>query len=63
MRKIYEYTTLPKLDQTFTGMFSKIFRTIIGKYAKYCQQCLERTLQNGEREARPSRMEVSVLKG
>ncbi|XP_043931003.1 pleckstrin homology domain-containing family H member 2 [Protopterus annectens] len=33
-------------------------RTEIGKYAIYCQRCVERTQQNGDREARPSRMEV-----
>ncbi|KAM7156159.1 pleckstrin homology domain-containing family H member 1 isoform 1-T2 [Molossus nigricans] len=33
-----------------------------GQYATYCQRAVERTLQAGEREARPSRMEVvSVL--
>ncbi|XP_063117916.1 pleckstrin homology domain-containing family H member 2 isoform X13 [Rattus norvegicus] len=33
-------------------------RTEFGKYAIYCQRCVERTLQNGDREARPSRMEI-----
>lgn len=34
----------------------------MGKYAVYCQRSVERTLQNGEREAKPSRMEiVSIL--
>ncbi|XP_066530729.1 pleckstrin homology domain-containing family H member 1 [Hoplias malabaricus] len=34
----------------------------VGKYAVYCQRSVERALQNGEREARPSRMEiVSIL--
>ncbi|XP_043412364.1 pleckstrin homology domain-containing family H member 1 isoform X4 [Prionailurus bengalensis] len=33
-----------------------------GQYATYCQRAVERTLQVGEREARPSRMEVvSIL--
>uniref|UniRef100_A0A1A7X1T9 Pleckstrin homology domain containing, family H (With MyTH4 domain) member 1 n=1 Tax=Iconisemion striatum TaxID=60296 RepID=A0A1A7X1T9_9TELE len=37
-------------------------RTEVGKYAVYCQRSLERTLQNGEREAKPSRMEIiSIL--
>ncbi|XP_029449186.1 pleckstrin homology domain-containing family H member 2 isoform X2 [Rhinatrema bivittatum] len=37
-------------------------RTEIGKYAVYCQRCVERTQQNGDREARPSRMEIlSIL--
>lgn len=34
----------------------------MGKYAVYCQRSVERTLRNGERESRPSRMEiVSIL--
>jgi len=34
----------------------------MGKYAVFCQRALERTLQAGGREARPSRMEVvSIL--
>ncbi|XP_056624582.1 pleckstrin homology domain-containing family H member 1 isoform X2 [Triplophysa dalaica] len=37
-------------------------RTEVGKYAVYCQRSVERTLQKGEREAKPSRMEVlSIL--
>ncbi|XP_047201927.1 pleckstrin homology domain-containing family H member 1 isoform X1 [Girardinichthys multiradiatus] len=37
-------------------------RTEVGKYAVYCQRSLERTLQKGEREAKPSRLEiVSIL--
>uniref|UniRef100_A0A673K1F2 Pleckstrin homology domain-containing family H member 1 n=1 Tax=Sinocyclocheilus rhinocerous TaxID=307959 RepID=A0A673K1F2_9TELE len=37
-------------------------RTEVGKYAVYCQHSVERTLQNGEREAKPSRMEIlSIL--
>lgn len=37
-------------------------KTEMGKYASYCQRALERTLQNGSREAKPSRMEVlSIL--
>ncbi|CAL9686735.1 unnamed protein product [Knipowitschia caucasica] len=37
-------------------------RSEVGKYAVFCQRSVERTLQNGEREARPSRMEiVSIL--
>ncbi|XP_063079996.1 pleckstrin homology domain-containing family H member 1, partial [Engraulis encrasicolus] len=37
-------------------------RTEVGKYAVYCQRSVERTQQNGEREAKPSRMEiVSIL--
>ncbi|XP_048083398.1 pleckstrin homology domain-containing family H member 1 isoform X1 [Alosa alosa] len=37
-------------------------RTEVGKYAVYCQRSVERTQQNGEREAKPSRMEIlSIL--
>lgn len=37
-------------------------RTEVGKYAIYCQRSLERTHQKGERQARPSRMEIlSIL--
>nr|XP_033795464.1 pleckstrin homology domain-containing family H member 2 isoform X2 [Geotrypetes seraphini] len=37
-------------------------RTETGKYAVYCQRCVERTQHNGDREARPSRMEIlSIL--
>ncbi|KAK7940437.1 hypothetical protein WMY93_003763 [Mugilogobius chulae] len=37
-------------------------RSEVGKYVVYCQRSVERTLQNGERAAKPSRMEiVSIL--
>ncbi|XP_068802319.1 pleckstrin homology domain-containing family H member 1 isoform X2 [Struthio camelus] len=37
-------------------------RSEIGKYAIYCQRSVDRALQTGEREAKPSRMEiVSIL--
>ncbi|KAG7462638.1 hypothetical protein MATL_G00186960 [Megalops atlanticus] len=37
-------------------------RTEIGKYAIYCQRSVERTQQRGDRQARPSRMEIlSIL--
>ncbi|KAK2533274.1 Plekhh1 [Columba livia] len=37
-------------------------RSEIGKYATYCQRSVDRTVQTGEREAKPSRMEiVSIL--
>lgn len=37
-------------------------RAEVGKYAIYCQRSLERTQQKGERQARPSRMEIlSIL--
>lgn len=42
--------------------FFCLFRSETGQYATYCQRAVERTLQTGEREARPSRMEVvSIL--
>lgn len=38
------------------------FRTECGKYAAYCERALERTILNGTREVKPSRMEVlSIL--
>ena len=38
------------------------FRTECGKYAAYCSRALERSVINGPRQARPSRMEVlSIL--
>ncbi|XP_058445741.1 uncharacterized protein CG43867 isoform X5 [Malaya genurostris] len=37
-------------------------KTDCGKYAAYCERALERTMQNGGRETKPSRMEVlSIL--
>ncbi|XP_053292949.1 pleckstrin homology domain-containing family H member 2 [Pleuronectes platessa] len=37
-------------------------RTEVGKYAIYCQRSMERTQQKGERQGRPSRMEIlSIL--
>ncbi|CAJ1066905.1 pleckstrin homology domain-containing family H member 2 [Xyrichtys novacula] len=37
-------------------------RTEVGKYAIYCLRSMERTQQKGERQARPSRMEIlSIL--
>uniref|UniRef100_A0A8D8MG76 Uncharacterized protein CG43867 n=1 Tax=Cacopsylla melanoneura TaxID=428564 RepID=A0A8D8MG76_9HEMI len=37
-------------------------KTECGKYAAYCERALERTIKNGEREVKPSRMEVlSIL--
>lgn len=39
-----------------------VLRTEVGKYAIYCQRSMERTQQKGERQARPSRMEIlSIL--
>ena len=38
------------------------FRTEAGKYAVFCQRCLERAVANGPRQAPPSRMEIlSIL--
>lgn len=37
-------------------------KTECGKYAAYCERALERTIQNGNRDLKPSRMEVlSIL--
>ncbi|XP_075903426.1 pleckstrin homology domain-containing family H member 2 isoform X2 [Nelusetta ayraudi] len=37
-------------------------RTEVGKYAIYCQRSMERTQQKGDRQARPSRLEIlSIL--
>ncbi|KAM8947352.1 pleckstrin homology domain-containing family H member 2 isoform 2-T2 [Pelodytes ibericus] len=37
-------------------------RTEGGKYAIYCQRCVDRTQQTGDRDAKPSRMEIlSIL--
>ncbi|XP_065213244.1 uncharacterized protein CG43867 isoform X3 [Planococcus citri] len=37
-------------------------KTECGKYAAYCERAIERTIQNGNREMKPSRMEVlSIL--
>ncbi|KAM9803961.1 pleckstrin homology domain-containing family H member 2 [Neosynchiropus ocellatus] len=37
-------------------------RSEVGKYAIYCQRSMERTQQKGDRQARPSRMEIlSIL--
>lgn len=37
-------------------------KTECGKYAAYCERALERTMRNGNRETKPSRMEVlSIL--
>lgn len=39
-----------------------VLRTEVGKYTIYCQRSMERTQQKGERQARPSRMEIlSIL--
>ncbi|MGH0154995.1 UNVERIFIED_CONTAM: hypothetical protein FKN15_032577 [Acipenser sinensis] len=36
-------------------------RNEVGKYVIYCQRSVERTLQNGDREAKPSRMEIMSI--
>lgn len=44
------------------GRSSSDTKTETGKYAAYCERALERTIKNGTREAKPSRMEVlSIL--
>lgn len=56
-----EFTILSVSSQELP-YFSFCHRTEFGKYAIYCQRCVERTQQNGDREARPSRMEIlSIL--
>lgn len=58
---------LGKLERTrrlehVCGSLAPLPRSEIGKYAIYCQRSVERTVQAGEREAKPSRMEiVSIL--
>lgn len=39
----------------------KIFRHDMGKYAIFCQRALERTILKGNRDARPSRMEIMSI--
>lgn len=49
-------------DPTVAPSSFPVSRSETGQYATYCQRAVERTLQAGEREARPSRMEVvSIL--
>uniref|UniRef100_A0A8C5X5U5 Pleckstrin homology, MyTH4 and FERM domain containing H1 n=1 Tax=Malurus cyaneus samueli TaxID=2593467 RepID=A0A8C5X5U5_9PASS len=46
----------------FVVLSPSLPRSEIGKYAIYCQRSVDRTVQAGEREAKPSRMEiVSIL--
>uniref|UniRef100_T1J612 PH domain-containing protein n=1 Tax=Strigamia maritima TaxID=126957 RepID=T1J612_STRMM len=50
------------LHQVTSLIFCMHIWSEIGKYAIFCQRALERTKQNGCREAKPSRMEVlSIL--
>ena len=56
-REIYSVYILSVSPQELP-YFSFCHRTEFGKYAIYCQRCVERTQQNGDREARPSRMEI-----
>lgn len=52
---LYHFCMIPPLCYV-------LFRTEVGKYAIYCQRSMERTQQKGERQARPSRMEIlSIL--
>ncbi|OWK53550.1 Pleckstrin y domain-containing family H member 1 [Lonchura striata] len=51
-----------KDNSTFVVLSPSLPRSEIGKYAIYCQRSVARTVQAGEREAKPSRMEiVSIL--
>lgn len=53
-------TYLKYVCDLFTSL--SLPRSEIGKYAIYCQRSVDRTVQTGEREAKPSRMEiVSIL--
>lgn len=52
-----QFTVLSVSSQKLPNFFF-CHRTEFGKYAIYCQRCVERTQQNGDREARPSRMEI-----
>lgn len=61
---IYYLIGIENLPLSFWEIYStcNIFRSEIGKYATYCQRAIKRTLENGGREAKPSRMEVlSIL--
>lgn len=57
-REIYSQFTILPISPQELPYFSFCHRTEFGKYAIYCQRCVERTQQNGDREARPSRMEI-----
>lgn len=57
-REIYSQFTILSISPQELPYFSFCHRTEFGKYAIYCQRCVERTQQNGDREARPSRMEI-----
>lgn len=57
-REIYSQFTMLLISPYKLPYFSFCHRTEFGKYAIYCQRCVERTQKNGDREARPSRMEI-----
>lgn len=57
-REVYSEFTILSLNPQEVLCFSFCHRTEFGKYAIYCQRCVQRTQQNGDREARPSRMEI-----
>lgn len=57
-RNIHSQFTMLSISPQELPYFSFCHRTEFGKYAIYCQRCVERTQQNGDREARPSRMEI-----
>lgn len=55
---VFRPVNCPKGKKVRKVKFSSPFRTNQGKYGIHCLKNLERTLANGKREARPSRMEV-----
>lgn len=57
-RNIHSQFTTFSISPQEVPYFSFCHRTEFGKYAIYCQRCVERTQKNGDREARPSRMEI-----
>lgn len=60
-----DYILVHDLHATYVPLYHYlpvVLRTEVGKYAIYCQRSMERTQQKGERQARPSRMEIlSIL--
>lgn len=57
-RNIPSQFTILSISPQEVPYLSFCHRTEFGKYAIYCQRCVERTQRNGDREARPSRMEI-----
>lgn len=64
-KKCYNFKAFNKeyfIERKPTNVVLFFYRTEAGKYAIFCQRTLERTLLNGGRESKPSRMEVlSIL--